>query len=166
MKDDLVKQIPALGSKYETFKSYSGQTIHDMFPKEIVQRSVVKQAHMLESVVLINEHSGTFQVQVLPVESQLSPVFAIALGDFDNDGVRDILLGGNLSRAKPETGIYCAGHGLLLKGRGQGEWAALPTDSSGFFTQGEIRDFESIKINGKQVICVARNNENLHFYTF
>ncbi len=166
MKDALVRQIPALGSKYETFKSYSGQTIQDIFSEEILERSVVKQVNMLESVVLTNDGSGSFQVHPLPLESQLFPVYAIITGDFDQDGLGDILLGGNLSRTKPETGIYCAGYGLFLKGKGSGDWAAVPADSSGFFTKGEIRDFEMIKINGKQVISVARNNQNLHFYTF
>ena len=166
MKDDMVRQIPALGSTFETFRSYSGQTIHDIFSAEILQRSVVKQVHMLESAVLINNGTGSFLLHALPAESQLFPVYAITTGDFDHDGICDILLGGNLSRAKPETGIYCAGHGLFLKGNGAGAWSPVPADSSGFFTQGEIRDFEYIKINGKPVISVARNNENLHFYTF
>ena len=166
MKDDMVRQIPALGSTFETFRSYSGQTIHDIFSAETLQRSVVKQVHMLESAVLINNGTGSFLLHALPAESQLFPVYAITTGDFDHDGICDILLGGNLSRAKPETGIYCAGHGLFLKGNGAGAWSPVPADSSGFFTQGEIRDFEYIKINGKPVISVARNNENLHFYTF
>ena len=166
MKDDLVRQIPALEGKYETFKSYSGQTIKDIFSEEILQRSVVLEARILESVLLINDGKGTFQLKPLPTATQLSPVYAIATGDFDHDGLADILLGGNLSRAKPETGIYKAGHGILLKGKGNDKWKAVPADSSGFFTRGEIRDLRILNINGKRMISVARNNDNLHFYTF
>ena len=137
-----------------------------MFSEEILERSVVLKVHMLESVLMINEGSGSFRIRPLPPESQLAPVYAVATEDFNHDGVCDILLGGNLSRAKPETGIYCAGHGLFLEGKEKGEWTAVPADNSGFFTQGEIRDFGMIKINGKHVISVARNNQNLHFYTF
>jgi len=166
MKDDLVRQLPALDSKYETFKTYSGQTIQDIFSEEILQRSVLLKVHLLESVLLLNDGKGSFQLQRLPKESQFFPVYAIETGDFDHDGISDILLGGNLTRAKPETGIYSAGHGLFLKGNELGTWKAVPADSSGFFTRGEIRDFSIININGKQVIAVARNDENLHFYTF
>jgi len=166
MKDDLVRQIPALEGKYETFKSYSGQRIKDIFSEEILQRSVVLEARILESVLLINDGMGAFQLKPLPTESQLSPVYAIATGDFDHDGKADILMGGNLSRAKPESGIYNAGHGIFLKGKGNENWKAVPADSSGFFTRGEIRDLRVIKINGKSMISVARNNDNLHFYTF
>jgi len=166
MKDDLVRQIPALGVKYETFNAYSGQTIEDIFSEEILHRSVVLEARILESVLLINDAKGAFQLRPLPTESQLSPVYAIATGDFDHDGKADILLGGNLSRAKPETGIYNAGHGIFLKGKENLNWKAVPADSSGFFTRGEIRDLRIIEINGKRMISVARNNDNLHFYTF
>ncbi|RLD68714.1 MAG: hypothetical protein DRI98_11480, partial [Bacteroidetes bacterium] len=166
MKDDLVRQIPTLERSYETFKSYSGQTIHDIFTEDILERSIILELNTLENMVLLNDGFGNFKSSPLPVESQLFPVYAMATGDFNHDGIKDILLGGNLSRAKPETGIYGAGHGLLLKGSGNGTWLAVPADSSGFFTRGEIRDFRIIKINGKSVISVARNNENLHFYTF
>jgi len=166
MKDDLVRQIPALGSVYKTFQSYSGQTIRDIFSEEILERSVVLMAHMLESVMLINNGQGSFQLKPLPAKSQLFPVYAIAIGDFDHDNVCDILLGGNQTRAKPETGTYSAGHGLFLQGRAGGIWQAVPADSSGFFTRGEIRDIKTIEIRGSREIVVARNNQNLHFYTF
>ncbi len=166
MKDDLVRQIPALESIYPTFKAYSGETIQDIFSEEILQRSVVLSATCLESSVLINSGKGVFRMESLPGECQLSPVYAIETGDFDHDGNCDVILGGNMSRAKPETGIYSAGHGLFLKGSGNGDWLAVPADNSGLFTRGDIRDFKIIKINGKGVITVARNNENLHFYTF
>jgi len=115
--------------------------------------------------MLINDGQGGFQIKPLPAESQLFPVYAIATGDFDHDHVPDILAGGNMTRAKPETGIYSAGHGLYLKGRSGGSWNAIPPDSSGFFTRGEIRDIKIIEISGNRVIAVARNNQNLHFYT-
>jgi hypothetical protein len=166
MKDDLVKQIPGLGRNYETFQSYGGQTIKDIFSEEILQRSIVLQAHILESGLLINEGQGSLRFNPFPTRGQLFPVYAIAMGDFDHDHVFDILLGGNLTRAKPETGIYSAGHGLFLQGSGTGNWTVVPADSSGFFSKGEIRDIIAIKINGTHVLAVARNNQNLHFYTF
>ena len=166
MKDDLVRQIPTLERSYETYKSYSGQTIYDIFTEDILKRSIVLELNTLENLMLINDGSGNFKSSPLPPECQFFPVYGMATGDFNHDGIKDILLGGNLSRAKPETGIYSAGHGLFLKGCGSGNWLAVPADSSGFFTRGEIRDIRIIKINGKSVISVARNNENLHFYTF
>jgi enediyne biosynthesis protein E4 len=166
MKNDLVNQIPALARNFETFQSYSGQNISDIFSEEILQRSIVLRAHILESISLINDGQGGFQVKSLPGESQLFPVHAILSGDFNHDAVSDMLIGGNMIRAKPETGIYSAGHGLYLEGFGDGSFLSQPADSSGFFSKGEIRDIKIIEIKGKPVIVVARNNQNLHFYTF
>jgi hypothetical protein len=166
MKDDLVRQIPALGGVYETFESYSGQTIKDIFSEDILQSSVVLEAHMLESVLLIHGSGESFSIRPLPATGQLFPIYSIETGDFNHDHVTDILIGGNMTRAKPETGIYSAGHGLFLEGRTGGNWYAVPPDSSGFFSRGEIRDIKTIEIRGKPEIAVARNNQNLHFYTF
>ena len=76
------------------------------------------------------------------------------------------MLGGNLSRAKPETGIYSASYGVYLEGKGNGYWETVPADSSGFSVSGEIRDIEILKVAGKSVVAIARNNDILHFYTF
>jgi hypothetical protein len=166
MKNDLVKQIPGLEREYPSHVSYSKQTIQDVFSAEILERSVVLKARILESCVIWNRGKGPVSLEALPAEAQFSPVYAIVAEDFNRDGNCDLLLGGNLSRAKPETGIYSASFGLYLKGGGKGNWKAVPADSSGFLVRGEVRDMEIIKAGGKKRVAIARNNDILHFYTF
>lgn len=165
-KDELISQIPSLGIKYRLNNDYKDQTIEDLFPPEILNRSVKLEARILESCILLNTGSGSFQINTLPAEAQYFPVYAILAEDFDNDGYCDILIGGNQYRAKPETGIYDAGYGLFLKGEGNGKWQPVPALSSGFLVKGEIRDFAALKINGKRIIAVARNNDNLQFFNY
>ena len=79
----------------------------------------------------------------------------------------DILLGGNLSRAKPETGIYCAGHGLFLKGmeKGAGEVLSLQIAPDSL-SRVRFVILKYIKINGKQSdFCCKKQSEFtlLHF---
>ncbi len=166
MKNDLVNQIPGLETKYPSHVSYSHETIQDMFSPEILERSVVLKASILESCVILNKGSGPVTLKALPAEAQFSPVYAIAAEDFNHDGSCDLLLGGNLTRAKPETGIYSASYGLYLEGGGTGTWKAVPADSSGFLVRGEVRDMEIVKAGGKKMVAIARNNDILHFYTF
>ena len=166
MKDDLVKQIPVLARQYPTNASYSNQTIEDVFSADILERSVVLKAKILESCVIMNTGSGTLTLEPLPSEAQFSPLYSIAAQDYNKDGHMDLLLGGNLSRAKPETGIYMASYGLCVLGNGKGKWQALPADQSGFSVKGEIRDMKILKIAGKKYLAIARNNDILHFYTF
>jgi len=166
MKDDLVRQIPALQQKYGTFSDYKEQTIEDLFTPEVLQRSVKLQARMLESCVMINSGSGTFKLTPLPLEAQFSPVFAIAAEDFDKDGLCDMVIGGNQFRAKPETGIYAASFGLYLKGEPKGSWSSLPSERSGIFTRGEMRDLQFLNVNKKRIMVVSRNNDILECYKY
>jgi enediyne biosynthesis protein E4 len=166
MKDDLVNQIPSLALKYKKFADYKDQTINDIFAADILKRSVVQKATLLESSVMINSGKGSFSLTPLPVEAQFAPVYAIMAKDFDNDGITDIILGGNQGRAKPETGIYNASYGLFLKGSPDGKYSAVSTVNSGIFTKGEIRDIAIMSLKDKKIIVVARNNDNLEFYKF
>jgi len=166
MKDDLVKQIPSLDSKYKKFADYKDQTMADIFPAEVLQRSVTLHARMMESSVMINTGKGSFQITPLPVEAQFSPVYTIAADDFDKDGNCDLLIGGNQYRAKPETGIYDAGYGLFLKGDTAGTFHPVLPMTSGFFTKGELRDMKILNIHGGRIIAVARNNDNLQFFKY
>jgi hypothetical protein len=166
MKDDLVKQIPSLAGKFKKYDDYKDATIEDIFSPEVLKRSVILNARYMESCVMINTGQGSFHIAPLPVEAQLSPVYAIYADDFDHDGICDIILGGNQYRAKPETGIYDASYGLFLKGHTGGIFNSLPSLESGFFTKGEIRDLKILDINGSHIIAVARNNDNLQFYKY
>jgi len=166
MKNDLVKQIPALAEKYPSHVSYSNQSIQDIFSPEILERSVVLRATMLESCLIMNTGTGPVNLEPLPAEAQFAPVYALASEDFNHDGSPDLLLGGNLSRAKPETGIYSASYGVFMEAEGMGRWKVVPADSSGFTVKGEIRDIEILRVAGKKIVAIARNNDILHFYTF
>jgi hypothetical protein len=166
MKDDLVKQIPLLANKYKKFVDYRNQTAESMFTLEILGRSVRHEARVMQSCVLINTGKGSFRLQPLPAEAQFSPVYAIVAEDFDGDGHCDLVLGGNQHRAKPQTGINDASYGLFLKGTGAGQWKTVPAIQSGINSPGEVRDLKILKIGNRRLLTVARNSENLHFYTF
>ncbi|UCG26730.1 MAG: hypothetical protein JSV24_07035, partial [Bacteroidales bacterium] len=166
MKDELITQIPLLERKYQRFEDYKEQTIEDIFSPEVLQRAVKLQARLLQNCTMINTGSGSFTLGYLPVEAQFSPVYAIAADDFDDDGICDIVIGGNQYKAKPQTGIYDASYGLFLKGRADGTWKAVSSEKSGIFTRGQIRDLKFLDINGKRIMTVVRNNDKLQFYEY
>jgi hypothetical protein len=166
MKDELVKQIPSLAAKYAKFADYKEQTIEDIFPAEVLQRSIKLNARIMESCTMINTGKGSFKLICLPMEAQFSPVYAIAATDFDHDGICDIIIGGNQYLAKPQTGIYDAGYGLFLKGTSNGIFKPIAPLQSGFFIKGEIRDLRILNLNKERIIVVARNNDNLQFYKY
>jgi enediyne biosynthesis protein E4 len=166
MMDDLVKQIPSLSEKYKKFNDYKDATIEDLFPVEVLNRSIKLNAKVMQSCILMNSGQGSFNLIPLPVEAQFTPVYSIIADDFDHDGICDILIGGNQYRAKPETGINDASYGLFLKGTKDGKYISIASNNSGIFTKGEIRCLKSININKDRYIVVARNNDNLQFYKY
>jgi len=166
LKDDLVRQIPSLALRYQKYEDYKDQTIDDIFPAEVLQRSVKLNARRMESLILMNTGSGSFRLTPLPPEAQFSPVYAAVAEDFDHDGFCDIVLGGNQYLAKPQTGIYDASYGLFLKGEANGVFKPVDSDLSGFSIKGEIRDLDILNINGIRVIAVSRNNDNLQLFKY
>lgn len=159
LRQDLLSQLPALKRKYLHYKNYSEQTINDIFTKEQLERAVVLSAMNLETGLWLNSSGTSFTRAPLPSEVQFSPVYATLVKDFDLDGHLDILMGGNLYRAKPETGIYDASYGLLLKGDGKGSFEALNSRRSGVLVKGEVRSLVNLRTGEKNMVIVGRNND-------
>ena len=122
LRHDLIEQLPHLKKKYVNYSQYKGQTIKDLFTEKELEGSIVHEVTMLESVILLNNGEGFFNIKPLPKESQFSPIYAIIASDFDKDGNIDLILGGNLYNVKPEIGRYDASYGQFLKGLGNGNF--------------------------------------------
>ncbi len=164
MRDDIVGQIPSLAKKYPDHSSYKEQTIQDIFSPEQLKDAIKLDAFVLSTSILINQGNGSFKCKSLPVTAQITPVYAIQISDFDNDGNNDVLLGGNLSKSKPEVGIYDASYGVLLKGNGKGEFSPISYEASGFFVKGEIRDFKKTMVGNRDLCLVAVNNKKFKVF--
>ncbi|MGE0772179.1 MAG: VCBS repeat-containing protein [Cyclobacteriaceae bacterium] len=161
LRHDLIKQMPGLKKKYLKYENYKDQTVSDIFTKEQLNGAVRLDAYLLSSAALINDGTGKFEIRDLPSQAQFSPVFAILINDFDDDGQLDVLLGGNQYRVKPEVGRYDASYGLLLKGVGDGTFVALNSARSGIKIDGEVRDFAMMDIADQRIVFVARNNQEM-----
>lgn len=161
LRHDLVKQIPSLKKKYLKYENFKDQTITDIFTPDQVKNSAKLDVYELSTGILINEGSGKFRLTHLPVEAQISPVYGIEIMDIDDDGYKDILLGGNLYNAKPEVGRYDASYGVLLRGDGKGNFISVSPKESGLKMDGEVRDIITIQTEKGEIILVARNNDSL-----
>ena len=165
LRHDLVSQIPSLKKKYLHFSDYKGKTINDIFSQEQISQSIKLDAHTFETTVWLNRRER-FEKSLLPVEAQFSPVYSILADDFNADGILDILLGGNLYRAKPETGIYDGSYGLLLTGYGNGKFNAEPSSRSGISIKGEVRSLKLIKNKNEKLVLIGKNNDKLEVVSY
>ena len=166
LRHDLVMQMPSLKKKYLKYENYKNQTVEDIFEPRQLEGSVVLNAYQMETSVMMNQGDGTFAVQSLPIEAQLSPVYGLLVKDFDGDGHADILLGGNFHDAKPEVGRYDASYGTFLRGDGKGGFVAVPNRISGLQFEGQVRELELLRLGGKNRILVVRNDEPLQIYEY
>jgi hypothetical protein len=163
MKSDIVEQMPSLASRITRFEDYRDLTLDSIFDENTISKSVIYHAYNFETSVILNLGDGKFSMLPLPKEAQFSPTYGLLVHDWNNDGNPDILLGGNQSRSKPEIGIYKASYGLFLEGIGNGEFKFISPNLSGICLEGEIRDFDFLRVADEEIIIVARNNDVLKY---
>jgi hypothetical protein len=117
------------------------------------------------SSMFINNGKGQFQVTALPLPAQLSPLYAIVVEDFNDDGKKDLFVAGNFSGVRPEIGGYDANSGQVYLGDGNNHFTFIPNKFSGVNIRGEARDAIVVKgKNGKKAILVTMNNGQPYLY--
>jgi enediyne biosynthesis protein E4 len=166
LRSDLVTQIPSLKKKYLYFDQYKGKTINDIFSVDQLKNTLLLRAFSFETALWMNQAGKKMNKVELPLQTQLAAVYGILIDDFDKDGMNDILLGGNLCRAKPETGIYDASYGTYLKGDGKGGFTWIRSSESGVSVKGEIRSIRKVRNKGRNLVLIARNNEEVVFFSY
>ena len=158
---DLWMQIPSLKKKYLKFENYKNVTMDKLFDPSTIRDSEVKKVYNLSSVSLYNKRGKGFDIKELPFMAQLAPIFSIISDDINNDGIMDLILGGNLSKVKPEFGPNSSSYSTLLLGNKDKRFKYVNSKLSGLFISGEIRDLDKIKINKKDSYIFAVNNSKL-----
>lgn len=153
-KRELTDQLPFLKKNNNNYKDFVVLDYESLFDLKQKEGALKYTCNTLETGVLWNENEN-LRFSALPAQAQLSPIFGIAIADFDTDGKKDIWLGGNFYNLKPQVGRLDANKGLLLKGIGNKKFNAISNEISGIKVKGEVRD--AAFINGKLV--VARNND-------
>jgi len=160
-RDDFVRAMPQLRSKYDSYEKFGAARVEDIFPKDQLEKATVLEAYQFASSVALNRGDGRFDLQPLPAEAQFAPVYAAMAEDFDGDGRIDILLGGNFDGVTPLLGRYDASYGLLLRGDGSGRFASMDLADSGLIIEGQVRDMKALRHASGRAIAVARNNDRL-----
>ena len=159
-KPELTAQLPGLKKQILRYADYGNKTYETLFSPQMRQNAVVYEASYLQSVILWN-HNGKLELEALPVEAQLAPVFGIVADDLDGDGTVDIWLGGNFYALKPQAGRHNASKGIFLKGNGKKSFNYVYPLQAGIRVEGEVRDAGIIEVKGARHLIVARNNASV-----
>ncbi len=156
------EQIPGIKKKFKNYDEFSRATLIDVYGKKNLENSLHYQVKSFASIYLENK-DGKFIIKKLPMEAQLSSINQILTEDFDGDGFLDALVAGNLYNSEVETPRNDAGYGLLLKGNGKGDFKPVSVRESGFYTAGDVKDLQRIKIASKKYIMSIKNNDYVQF---
>jgi hypothetical protein len=164
--DELSAQIAGLDKKYPKYSDFGGKTVEDIFGRSAIEKSLVKKAVLFESCLFHNKGDGTFEIKKLPTEAQFSPVRSIITGDYNKDGISDIVIAGNNYVVRPSYGRYDASFGWCLLGNTNHEFTALMPVRSGLRINGDARKIVPIDIAGKHYLVAAVNNGDLQVFQF
>lgn len=163
-RDELIGQIPGMKKRFVSYESFASAKFKDYFSAEQLAGSDTLSAGMLESIFLQNDGKGNFNVVKLPVEAQFAPVYAVASADVNNDGHLDIITGGNFTESRVSVGQCDANYGIVLLGDGRGSFATMDPSVSGLKVRGNVRDIQTITIQGDEYLIVGRNGDRVQVY--
>ena len=162
--DELKRQIIGVDKIYPSYASYGGQTVSDILGEELLAKSLKKQATQFESAIFINKGDGTYETKPLPREAQFSPIRDFLVGDFDKDGIPDLLLAGNNYSTRPSLGRQDASFGWLMLGNNSFEYQILWPAESGFSLAGDMRKMHLIEIEEEAFILTLPNNGTIQLF--
>ncbi len=163
-RDELLSQLPYLKNKLLYFKDYENATMNSIFNEKIIDESLVFHANNFKTTLFLNQQ-GKFTTFDLPREIQYSSVKAIEVGDVNNDGVQDIILGGNQFLGKPQFGRDEASKGWIVLGAiNNNTYHFESVKSMGIV--GQIRDLKIIEKDGIKILISAMNNDKMQFHEF
>lgn len=144
-RDELLDQMSSMRTRFADYKSYADADMKDIFSTEELKGAAILRANYLKTAAFINNGKGKFKELALPVQAQYAPVFSITALDYDKDGHKDLMLCGNISRARLKFGKSDASFGILLKNDGKESYSFVSQPASGFNLQGDVRSAVAIK---------------------
>ncbi len=144
-RDELLDQISLMRTRFPDYKSYADAGMNDIFTKEEMKGVKKLTANHLATTCFLSNEKGTLNQTELPVQVQFSPVNTINTLDYNNDGIKDLLICGNINKARLRFGKMDANYGILLKGESGGAFTYIPQHESNLQLWGDVRSV--VKVN-------------------
>jgi hypothetical protein len=167
MRKEVTAQLPSLKKQNLKASDYSKRTIQELFKPDVVNNSLVKTANISESIIAVNEGNGKFTIHKLPYRVQWSCVCGISCTDVNNDGITDLVMGGNYFDYKPQFSRQDASYGHVLLGDGKLGFEWMNYSESGFYIRDQIRHLKSFKDrNGRRYMFAAINNDKPRVFKY
>lgn len=158
-RDELMEQLPSIRRKFKDYKSYSGAQLKDVLTEEQLKNSRVLKVYEMRSGIIRNDE-GKFKFIPLSNEFQVAPIFSILDSDLNNDGLVDIITGGNLSGTRSRTGKLSGNCGIVGLNDGNGQFKPMKQTVSGLALTGDVRQMQQLN----DLLIVGVNNQKVMVY--
>jgi len=152
-RDELTEQLPVLKKRFPAYADYAKAGLEDILSPEAIRKASKLNAYCFETTYFKND-KGIFNVKELPIQLQFSPVFALAVMDVNNDGLDDLLTGGNLERTRARTGLLKGNNGFIFLNDKEGNFHFIKPSSNGISISDDVR---RIIRDGNHVFFVINN---------
>ena len=121
-------EIYPLGTRYQTYGSFSQATVAEAFGATDLARGIHYQTDTFASMYLHNDGNGAFSATPLPNLAQIAPIKSILVHDVDGDGHLDAIVAGNIDRRRAEYAEGGCGERVVAEGRWKGPIHARATE--------------------------------------
>lgn len=158
------EQLPDVLNNFPTYRDFADANI-DQILGDKIKSGINLKADQFGSVIWYRK-GNQFSETLLPFEAQISAVKSMISEDFNEDGIVDLMIGGNWYASEYETQRADQGTGEIFINDGKGGLKALPLTKSGFFIPYDVRQILPIRLgkSGKKAILVGVNNGPLRIF--
>ncbi|WP_229219087.1 VCBS repeat-containing protein [Dyadobacter sediminis] len=164
-RDEMTSQMNFLKKRFIYYADYSKADIGKVFSKEELRDAKKMVCEAMQSVLVINQGNGKFEMKPLPAAAQLGSVYGICTADYNHDGHLDLMLSGNSYATESISGRLDAFSGLLLTGNGKGDFFPVKAAESGFLVEGDGKGLAEMTTGDHgRMILAAQNNAALRAF--
>jgi hypothetical protein len=160
------QQIPGLARKFPTFQEFASHSLKEIYGEDLLKNSLEYKAEMFQSICLENLGKGEFAIHELPMQAQVSSINGIIVEDVDKDGIKDLIIAGNMYGSEIEIPRNDAGVGLFLKGKGDCSFQPVSMCESGLSLPYDVKDMKEIKLKEGTALLVGVNDGPLLIVKF
>ncbi|KAA3437589.1 VCBS repeat-containing protein [Rufibacter hautae] len=143
-RDELLDQVSMMRTRFQDYGTYASASLKEIFTPTELSGAGHLSCNYMQTAYFQGGANGKFTEMKLPLQAQYSPVFAMTTLDYNHDGAPDLLLGGNVNKARLRFGKSDANYGVLLQNDGKGNFAYVPQHKSGFKVVGDVRSILNV----------------------
>ena len=147
-----------IDKKFKTYKDFAGKTFDEVIDKELRNRTEIKTVSNLASGYLENIN-GKFVFKPFEENMQLSPITSFLKGDFNSDGLNEVLVAGNLFNVSPYQGKLDGNVGFLIQ---KGKKITSGLDLGLNLGNVQVKQLKVIRLkNQSYLLVIVKTGKNL-----